>query len=71
MEDGDTPVGGPLSRMEGVPPSRERVSVERGPPEDPTLECTDGSEIFPELEDPMLERIGGSAMCISEMQVIL
>ena len=60
MEDGNTPVGGPLvsvevsSRMEGVPPSRERGSEERGAP-----------------EDPMLERTYGSEMCISEMQVIL
>ena len=60
MEDGNTPVGGPLvsaevnSRSEGVLPSRKRGSEKRGAPRDLTLECTDGSE-----------------MCISKMTVIL
>ena len=48
MEDGNTPVGGPLvpaevsSRSEGVPPSRKRESEKRGALGDLTLECTDG-----------------------------
>ena len=60
VEDGNTPVGGPLvsaevsSRSEGVPPSRKRGSEKRGTPGDPTLECTDGSDL-----------------CISEMSVII
>ena len=60
MEDGNTPVGGPLvsgevnSRSEGVLPSRKRESEKRGAPGDLTLDCTDGSE-----------------MCISEMTVVL
>ena len=60
MEDGDTPVGGPLvspevnSRSECVLPSRKRGSEKRGAPGDLTLDCTDGSE-----------------MCISYMTVIL
>ena len=57
MEDGDTPVGGPLvsaevsSRSDGVPP-RERGSEERG------------------LEDAMLEYADVANMCINEMTVI-
>ena len=60
MEDGNTPVGGPLvsaevsSRSEGVPPSRKRGSEEGGLPEDAMLEHADVSE-----------------MCISKMTVIL
>ena len=60
MEDGNTPVGGPLvsaevsSRSEGVPPSRKRGSKEGGRPEDAMLEHADASE-----------------MCISEMTMIL
>ena len=60
MEDGNTPVGGPLvsaevgSRSEGVQPSRKRGSEERGVPDDPMWEHTDGSK-----------------MCINEMTVIL
>ena len=59
MEDGDTPVGGPLisaevsSRSEGVPPSRKRGSEERGA-----------------LEDAMLGYADVSKMCINEMTVI-
>ena len=60
MEDGNTPVGGPLvsaevsSRSEGVRPSRERGSEEGGGPEDAMLQHADASE-----------------MCISEMTAIL
>ena len=56
MEDGNTPVGGPLvsvevsSRSEGVPPSRKRGSEEGGIPKDAMLK---------------------HAVCISEMTVIL
>ena len=59
MEDGNTPVGGPLvsaevsSRSEGVSPSRKRGSEEGGLPEDAMLEHADSSE-----------------MCVSEMTVI-
>ena len=58
MEDGDTPVGGPLvsaevsSRSDGGTPSRERGSEERG------------------LEDAMLEYADVANMCINEMTVI-
>ena len=59
MEDGNTPVGGPLvsvevnSRSEGVPPLRNRGSEEGGLPEDAMLEYADVSK-----------------MCINEMTVI-
>ena len=62
MEDGNTPVRGPLvsaevsSRSEGVLPSRKRGSEERG---------------ALETEDPRLEHTDGSEMCISEMTVNL
>ena len=59
MEDGNTPVGGPLvsaevsSRSGGVPPLRKRRSEERGAPKDAMLEYADVAK-----------------MCINEMTVI-
>ena len=45
---------------------------ERGAPEDPTLECTDGSEVcHREPDDPVLEHAEGSEVYITVMTVIL
>ena len=73
MEDGNTPVRGPLvsaevsSRSEGVPPSRKQGSEKRGAPGDLTLECTDGSEMCissGRVAESVSVRFGNSAVGI-------
>ena len=64
IEDAHTPVGGQVasaevsSRAEGVLPSRMRGSEERGAPEEPMLEHTDGSETCISVMTVILQSLG-------------
>ena len=76
MEDGTTPVGGPLesveSRSEGVPPLRKRGSEEGWLPEDAMLEFADVPKMCVQEMTVIFESLDlGSRICFCEILVIL